>query len=98
MKRMTWMRDNIAHPSKFRLGVEEGYDHNDKYPIEKVPIEAFKNNNMTPESGLEIKTDKGFALVTNVEEKEVEIQYFHPLAGQEITFWVRVEKVEMMKI
>lgn len=83
---------------EFTLDAEEAYGHNDEYPVEKVPIETFKNNNITPESGLEIETDKGFALVTNVGEKEVELQYFHPLAGQEITFWVRVEKVEKRRL
>ncbi len=48
---------------------------------------------MTPESGLEIKTDKGFALVTNVEEKEVELQYFHPLQDRKLPSGLELRKL-----
>ncbi len=83
---------------EFTLEPEEAYGHNDEYPMEKVPLEAFTSQGITPEEGLELETDKGFALVIRVDEKEVELKYFHPLAGQEITFWIKVEKINKREI
>jgi len=87
------------------LGMEEGeekeitlepgevYGHNEDYPVEEVPKSLFEGHEISPQEGLELETDRGFAIVTRVGEEEVELQYFHPLAGQEITFWIRVESV-----
>lgn len=75
------------------LEPEEAYGHNDEYPIEKVPLELFKKQGIEPEEGLELETPKGFAIVTRVYKDKVELKYFHPLAGQRVTFWIRVEKI-----
>ena len=73
---------------------DDGYGRDTDYPSEVVSIELFRHYGIEPEEGMELETDRGFARVEKIEGDKITLQYFHPLAGARVIFWVRVEDVK----
>jgi FKBP-type peptidyl-prolyl cis-trans isomerase 2 len=72
---------------------EEGYGLEDPSFVMTIPLEAFKNNNIDPQVGMILKTPHGNCHVTRVSDKDVEIDYNHPLAGKTLVFNIKIEEI-----
>lgn len=74
---------------------EEGYGVEDPKLVINIPYETFTKNNLDPQVGMMLKTSKGNGYITQVFDKDVEVNFNHPLAGKNLTFDVSI--VEIVK-
>lgn len=72
---------------------EDGYGLEDPSFIRTIPLEAFKRNNIEPQIGMMLRTPQGNCYVTGVADKEVEVNYNHPLAGKTLIFDIKIEEI-----
>ena len=60
----------------------------------RFPFDDFKKNKLEPKEGMRIRTANGVCQVTKViEDKEVEVDYNHPLAGKNVVFDIKIEEI-----
>jgi FKBP-type peptidyl-prolyl cis-trans isomerase 2 len=73
---------------------EEGFGYEDPKLVKMIPFHDFKKNELEPKEGMRIRTPNGVCQVTKViEDKEVEVNYKNPLAGENVMFDIKVEKI-----
>ncbi|MGE5445742.1 MAG: FKBP-type peptidyl-prolyl cis-trans isomerase [Ignavibacteriales bacterium] len=72
---------------------EEGYGLEDPSFVRTIPLEAFKKNNIEPQIGMMLRTPHGDCHITGVSDKDVEVDYNHPLAGKTLIFDIKVEEI-----
>ena len=75
------------------ISPEQGYGVEDPSLVSAIPRNAFKENNLEPEIGMMLNTPKGKCHVTGISEKDVEVNFNHPLAGKTLIFDVKVEEI-----
>jgi FKBP-type peptidyl-prolyl cis-trans isomerase 2 len=80
---------------KVDVSPEEGYGAEDPNLVINIPYETFKKNNLEPHVGMVLKTSKGNGYVTQMVDKDVEVNFNHPLAGKNLTFDISI--VEIVK-
>lgn len=76
-----------------KITPEEGYGHENPNLITTIPLEVFQKSNLEPQEGMGLRTSQGDCYVTKVSDKEVEVNYNHPLAGKNLTFDIKVEEI-----
>ncbi|HEX3035270.1 MAG TPA: FKBP-type peptidyl-prolyl cis-trans isomerase [Thermodesulfobacteriota bacterium] len=76
-----------------KITPEEGYGHENPNLITTIPHEVFQKSNLEPQEGMGLRTSQGDCYVTKVSDKEVEVNYNHPLAGKNLTFDIKVEEI-----
>jgi FKBP-type peptidyl-prolyl cis-trans isomerase 2 len=72
---------------------EEGYGLEDSSLVMTIPLDAFKKNNIEPQIGMMLRTPHGDCHVTEILDKNVEVNYNHPLAGKTLIFDVKIEEI-----
>jgi FKBP-type peptidyl-prolyl cis-trans isomerase 2 len=72
---------------------EEGYGLEDPSFVRTIPLEAFKKNNIEPQVGMMLRTPHGDCHVTGVSDKDIEVDYNHPLAGKTLIFDIKIEEI-----
>lgn len=73
---------------------EEGFGLEDPKLVKMIPFDDFKKNKLEPKEGMRIRTANGVCQVTKViEDKEVEVDYNHPLAGKNVVFDIKIEEI-----
>ena len=79
---------------KFKVPPEEGYGHENPELIQTVELKLFEEANITPEKGHILQTPHGNCYIMEVTDENVKINYNHPLAGEELYYNVKVDKIE----
>ena|ERR1700752_940332 len=72
---------------------EEGYGLEDPSFVQTIPLDAFKKNNIDPQIGMMLRTPHGDCHITGVSDKDVEVDYNHPLAGRTLVFDIKIEEI-----
>ncbi|MFQ5815254.1 MAG: peptidylprolyl isomerase [Candidatus Hydrothermarchaeaceae archaeon] len=77
---------------EIKISPAEGYGERREDLLKKVPIGVFNNQGVEPKVGMQFNTPKGVVEVKGVSEEEgmVEVDFNHPLAGQNLVFWMKV--------
>lgn len=79
---------------EFKVPPEEGYGIVNPDLIQTVDLELLKQRDIHPELGMVIQTPHGNCHVTEIDGNNVKISYNHPLAGQAITYSVKIIHVQ----
>jgi len=79
---------------EFQVSAEEGYGEINLDLVQTVDIELLKETDITPEIGLVIQTQHGNCHVTEINDDSIEISYNHPLAGEVLTYSVKIINVK----
>ncbi|MEM7008217.1 MAG: FKBP-type peptidyl-prolyl cis-trans isomerase, partial [Thermodesulfobacteriota bacterium] len=79
---------------EFEVPAAEGYGEVNIDLIQNVDLELLKQNEIEPEVGMVIQTSHGNCHVTNIDGNDVEISYNHPLAGNNLSYSVKIVNVK----
>jgi len=71
---------------------EKGYGFRDESLIERVPIEAFDDADFEPEEGMVIIAGEEPAVILEVTDEDVALDFNHELAGETLKFTIKVVK------
>jgi FKBP-type peptidyl-prolyl cis-trans isomerase 2 len=77
----------------FSVSPAEAYGLEDSNFVRNIPMELLEKSNIKPEIGMRIRTINGDCRIVGFSEKEVEVDYNHPLAGKTLTFEVKIEEI-----
>ena len=83
-----------AQEKEFQVSAEEGYGVINLDLVQIVDSEMLKETNIKPEVGLVIQTSHGNCHVTEINDDSIEISYNHPLAGEVLTYSVKIINVK----
>jgi FKBP-type peptidyl-prolyl cis-trans isomerase 2 len=75
------------------LPPEEAYGNYDDNLKQNIPMDAFKQANVTPEVGIILNTQAGMGKIIKVNESDVEVDFNSPMAGKTLKFSIKVEDV-----
>jgi FKBP-type peptidyl-prolyl cis-trans isomerase SlyD len=76
------------------IAPEDAYGTKDPDLTAVLPRELFQQHSIEPAIGMVIQTNEGQGHVTSISPEAVEVDYNHPLAGETLTFAVKVESIE----
>jgi len=79
---------------EFQVSAEEGYGEINLDLVQIVDSELLKETDIKPEVGLVIQTQHGNCHVTEINDDSIEISYNHPLAGEVLTYSVKIINVK----
>ena len=79
---------------EFQVSPEEGYGVINLDLVQTVEAELLKQTDIKPEIGLVIQTQHGNCHITEINDDDVEISYNHPLAGEILTYSVKIINVK----
>jgi len=79
---------------EFKVSPSEGYGEINLDLIQIIDSELLKDTDITPEVGLVIQTSHGNCHVTEINDDSIEISYNHPLAGETLTYSVKIINVK----
>lgn len=79
---------------EFKVSPADGYGEINLDLIQTVEAEMLKQTDITPEVGMVIQTSYGNCHVTEVSDDTVEISYNHPLAGETLTYSVKIVHIQ----
>ncbi len=79
---------------EFEVSPKEGYGEINLDLIQDVDPEMLKQTDITLEIGLVIQTSYGNCHVTEITDDNIEISYNHPLAGETLTYSVKIINVQ----
>lgn len=79
---------------EFKVSPAEGYGEINLDLIQTVETAMLKETDITPEVGMVIQTSHGNCHVTEINDDTVEISYNHPLAGETLTYSVKIVHVQ----
>ncbi|CAF30746.1 FKBP-type peptidyl-prolyl cis-trans isomerase [Methanococcus maripaludis] len=69
---------------------EKGYGFRDESLIERVPIEAFDQADFEPEEGMVIVAGEEPAVILEVTDEDVALDFNHELAGETLQFTIKI--------
>lgn len=87
------------------IGMSEDEEKNVSLPCEdafgpvreelfrKVPLSVFLENKIVPQPGTWIRSDNGVAVISEVIDADVTLDYNHPLAGEDLCFDLCVRRI-----
>ena len=78
----------------FKVSPADGYGEINLDLIQTVEAEMLKQTDITPEVGMVIQTSYGNCHVTEISDDTVEISYNHPLAGETLTYSVKIVHIQ----
>lgn len=85
---------SVGEEKTVQASPEEGFGYEDPKLVKMIPFENFKKNELEPKEGMRIRTPNGVCQITKViEDKEVEVNYNHPLAGKNVSFDIKIEEI-----
>jgi len=79
---------------EFKVSPADGYGEINLDLIQTVETEMLKQTDITPEVGMVIQTSYGNCHVTEINNDTVEISYNHPLAGETLTYSVKIVHIQ----
>ncbi len=79
---------------EFKVSPADGYGEINLDLIQTVEAEMLEQTDITPEVGMVIQTSYGNCHVTEVSDDTVEISYNHPLAGETLTYSVKIVHIQ----
>jgi len=79
---------------EFQVTPEEGYGELNPDLVQTVDYELLKQNDINPEVGMVIQTPHGNCHVVEIDGNNVKISYNHPLAGDKLTYSVKIVNVK----
>lgn len=82
-------------PGKFKIDLKpkQAFGNKDAKLIQLIPTSKFKQQNMQPVPGLQVNIDGVFGLVKTVSGGRTLVDFNHPLAGRELSYDVKVNKM-----
>ena len=72
---------------------EKGFGKKDPNAIQLVPEEVFKKANLTPKPGLFVNIDNRIGTIKSLSGGRVLVDFNHPLAGKELNYKLKINKV-----
>jgi len=73
----------------------DAYGSIDSNLIFSMPVDVLTENNIVPETGMMLQLESGAkALIRDVNETDVLLDFNHPLAGQDLVFKLRVVSIK----
>lgn len=75
------------------IAPEDAYGRKDPALVTALPHELFQRHDIQPAVGMVIQTNTGQGHISAVTQESVEVDYNHPLAGETLTFAVKVESI-----
>ena len=78
----------------FKVSPADGYGEINLDLIQTVEAEMLEQTDITPEVGMVIQTSYGNCHVTEISDDTVEISYNHPLAGETLTYSVKIVHIQ----
>jgi len=79
---------------EFQVSPEEGYGEINLDLVQIVDSEMLTQTDIKPEIGLVIQTSYGNCHITEINDDNIEISYNHPLAGETLTYGVKIINVK----
>jgi len=79
---------------EFKVAPEDGYGDINLDLVQTVETEIIKETDIVPEVGMVIQTSYGNCHVTEINDDTVEISYNHPLAGETLTYSVKIVHIQ----
>jgi FKBP-type peptidyl-prolyl cis-trans isomerase 2 len=76
-----------------KLAPEGAFGKKDIKKMKIMPMGAFKEHNMQPQPGLQIDVDGQRGTITRVSGGRVIVNFNHPLAGREVTYKVKINRI-----
>lgn len=76
------------------IAPEDAYGPKDPSLVSLLPQELFQRHNIEPAIGMVIQTNAGQGHITSITPESVEVDYNHPLAGETLTFSVKIEGID----
>ncbi len=75
---------------EFKVSPAEGYGEDKPELVQTIDSQLFAETDITPETGMVLKTPHGNCHVSKVMDDKIEISYNHPLAGKNLDYKVKV--------
>jgi len=79
---------------EFKVSPEEGYGEINLDLVQTVDSEMLEQTDIKPEVGLVMQTSYGNCHITEINDDTIEISYNHPLAGETLTYSVKIINVK----
>lgn len=80
----------VGEEKELTVSPQEGFGERKPAMIRVVSLAKFKDKNITPVPGLFVDIDGMRAKIQSVSGGRVRLDFNHPLAGKELTYWVKV--------
>lgn len=77
----------------FELSPEEAFGRKDAKLVQMVPMKKFKEKNIKPVPGMQLNVNGFMGVVKNVSGGRVIVDFNHPLAGKELVYEVKVNRL-----
>ncbi|MBI2499648.1 peptidylprolyl isomerase [Candidatus Woesearchaeota archaeon] len=78
---------------KVEIKPEEGFGKKDPKLLRLIPLKIFKKQNIVPFPGLQVNIDGLFGIVRTVSSGRSIVDFNHPLAGHELIYEVKVNRL-----
>ncbi|ABR54413.1 peptidylprolyl isomerase FKBP-type [Methanococcus vannielii SB] len=83
---------NVGEEVTVTISPEKGYGFRDESLIERVPIDAFDEADFEPEEGMVIVAGDEPAVILEVTDEDVALDFNHELAGETLKFTIKIVK------
>ncbi|HEV8289659.1 MAG TPA: FKBP-type peptidyl-prolyl cis-trans isomerase [Candidatus Norongarragalinales archaeon] len=83
----------IGEEKTINLTPDKAFGPRKEELVRVVPLQQFKNNGMEPQPGMVVEADGAFARVQSVNGGRVRLDFNHELAGQNITYTFKIDKI-----
>lgn len=82
----------IGKEYTFDLTAEEGFGKKSAQLLKLYPLNAFKEQKMMPEPGMQVEIDGHMGLIKTVTGGRVIVDFNHPLASKELVYTIKAVK------
>jgi len=82
-------------PGEYKLDLkpEDAFGKKDPKLMRMIPMSKFREQNITPVPGLRLNIDGYIGTVRSVSSGRTIVDFNHPLAGKELTYEIKVNKI-----
>ena len=84
----------VGEEKTVTLQPEDAYGERDESRIVELPLATLTEAGITPEVGMPISSSLGTAIIAEINDETVKLDYNHALAGKPLTFWIKIVEIE----
>ncbi|MFH1240205.1 MAG: peptidylprolyl isomerase [Candidatus Diapherotrites archaeon] len=84
----------VGEEKTVTLQPEDAYGTRDDSRIVEIPMATLTEAEITPEVGMPISSSLGTAIIVEVNDDTVTLDYNHALAGKPLTFWIKIVEIQ----